>query len=309
MKRSPSLCLLFLVSCFNLAAGIEFQFETIEIPDAVNAAAMGINNHEIIVGYADGADEEPLSFLWENGSVTLLDLGLDLPLPTGINDAGVIVGSGLDFESFSFPSFTYQDDALETFFYPGSLATLASGINNQGDVVGVFESLTTFGSFVKEGDGFRAITALGFDEVIASGINDAGTIVGAVYAGETSNGYIWNNEMAEVFSHPDGDSELISVNNSGMLVGGVFPENEVGRSFVFDGRDFIDVAFPGADETIVWDLNDAGTLVGSYFRNDQEFAFIARPIPEPDAYGLIMGSVVLLPFSFRRAIARARCIR
>jgi len=288
MKKPHRLSIALLLTYPIFAAAQEYVFETIEFPAGFEfSSATDINNQNVVVGYQESETLESRVFLWDAGVTTFPAVDLDFALPFGINDDRTIVGSGLDEDffddEFTLPSFSFSNGDLELFSFPGAFATYATGINNNGVIVGGFETFfdDAVRSFIKEEDSFTELTIPELNDATASGINDAGTIVGGFFEEDTSSGFILNGGVTETVTHPDGGSELISLNNSGLYVGIVTPDQGSMRGFVYDGSEFVDVAYPGAEETFLTGINDSGVLVGSYFLNDQELAFIARPVHEP----------------------------
>ncbi len=262
---------------------IEYSFQTIQVPEAVSTIPFDVSNEGIVVGSYSLFDGGEQGFKWNGDTFDTPDIALEGVAFTGINDAGVILGTGTG--ASGFPSgFKLTGAELDLFSYPGSLFTLAQGINNDGEVVG--NSL--FQAFVKRGDVYEELIGPIEDAVFtAEDINDEGTIVGGLLSvNGPESGIFFRDGVAETVDHPDGSTELLAINNSGSIAGGVFSDTGERRSFIFDGETFSDVAFPGAEQTIVRGINDRGIIVGSYFLSEFEHGFIGVPVPEPTSLAM-----------------------
>jgi probable HAF family extracellular repeat protein len=122
-------------------------FTTIDPPGSVHTFADGLNAHGEVVGvYRDDADTRH-GFLWSDGVYTLLD---DVPgaggrnggtIPLGINDHGDIVGdytTSTDGRTLTRHGFVQRDGVYTTLDVQGALLTVATGINNDGVIVGAY---------------------------------------------------------------------------------------------------------------------------------------------------------------------------
>ncbi len=124
------------------------------------------------------------------------------------------------------------------------------------------------------------------------------------YAEGASSGFIFDNDGFRLFLHPDGDTELLAINDHGTMVGSV-DDGDALRSFVFDGQNFHDVAFPGASGTAAWSINNHGIIVGEFIpEGGEDFrAFIAYPVPEPSGHLLSLLALVIGVLARRQTAA------
>jgi probable HAF family extracellular repeat protein len=133
---------------------------TIDVPGATDTRALGINNAGQIVGGSFGPNFSFLGFVrGVNGKLTTFDFPDDWrgALANAINDAGEIVGT------YAFPDSHHvlhrrgfvrdRRGNYTTLLVPGSSDTLASGINNHGQVSGYFNDAGGAHGFVLERDG------------------------------------------------------------------------------------------------------------------------------------------------------------
>jgi hypothetical protein len=114
-----------------------------------------------------------------------------------------------------------------TFDYPGATATVLSGINNAGQIVGSFFTATTYlQGFIRNADGSLVPIALPFPftDSPASGINSSGQVVGAsFYSGTFAvQGYL--RSTVGTYSTIDdpvnpNNNGAFGINDGGMIVG------------------------------------------------------------------------------------------
>jgi probable HAF family extracellular repeat protein len=163
---------------------------------------------------------------------------------------------------------------------PGANETLALGLNERGDVVGVYRVNSDGGHafLLRRGDLFTydvpgAVTT-GFID-----INDAGTIVGySAHWGENPYAFVYKQGSLRIISVPGAEYVVPrAINNSETIVG-IMSEAGTGKqsSFVLakDGA-LSFVEFPGAAETHVTDIRTNGEVIGlaRLHDNNQFFSF------------------------------------
>jgi probable HAF family extracellular repeat protein len=152
---------------------------------------------------------------------------------------------------------------------PGSITTSSVAINDQGQVVGCYQTTGDgpFLGYVYSNGAYITVanpSAPG-NVYSATGINDAGQIVGD-FEGPLS-GFIDNNGSFSIISDPNataGSTQFHSINNLGQIVG----EDSLG-SFVYTNGSFAYLptnpyAVSGGGNTVLEGINDAGEMVGYY---------------------------------------------
>ncbi len=152
---------------------------------------------------------------------------------------------------------------------PASLQTAAAGINDLGEIVGVYQD----SEFVQHGFLFNGLTYTTIDYpgavlTRADNINNLGQIVGT-YANAGSNVLHGFTLKAGVFTPIDapGSSSatyLNQINNFGVIGGGYIDANSISHGFVYNAGTFTAIKFPGASNTAVTGINDSGEVSGVY---------------------------------------------
>lgn len=279
-------------------------------------------------------------------SVTRFTLGEGIQIG-GINDRGLVSG-GVRYPDGTGGGFLYDSHAgafTTTFNYPGpGDFTVASGLNDQGQVVG-FSGGNPNHPFVRDSDGtFAPIIIPGFPLVGPMAINDAGQVVG--YANPSSPGLGFGFLLDPGGGLTDLGALYVpnAINDRGVIVGTFEDESFIRQP---DGTTALFSGPGGAPITTAYGINDQGTIVGelgfrgsargfirqadgtqSFFDlpgfdgptipigiNDQGqivgttldgMGFIATPVPEPPGLALLgVGLVgVALAVKARRPVAR-----
>jgi hypothetical protein len=128
------------------------RFTPIEPPGAATTAAYGINNRGQIVGTYGDADDLAAGtahgFLMNKGRYTTLDApGVPFTAPVGINDRGRISGFTLTPTEADpvagFRGFVLRRGVNGPFTpidFPGAPRTLVTGLNDHGQIVGLYEN-------------------------------------------------------------------------------------------------------------------------------------------------------------------------
>jgi probable HAF family extracellular repeat protein len=143
--------------------------------------------------------------------------------------------------------------------------TAASGINDNGQIVGYFRDALAFHGFLDTGDSFTTLD--GPDECFglfteAYGINNIGQIVGIESTSAVNNdGFVYTDGNFTIFDVPGaGDTVVRGINDSGQIVGYF----NFGHGFVDTGGIFTTIDVPGATGTPAYGINNSGQIVGSF---------------------------------------------
>jgi probable HAF family extracellular repeat protein len=189
-------------------------------------------------------------------------------VPLCINNSNVIVGRYTDPDNTH--GFIYKNGVFTTVDFPGADSTEAKGINDSGDVVGIY-SLPAGNrpGFLLHQGVFTTIDFPGSAFTLVNGINNAGTIVG-YYPDAKSNthGFVYNNgtfktvDAPHLGSNVPASTYLNGINNSGIILGGVTQGGAV-RGFWLFGKGFHFLNAPGTADNFPEGMNAGGDVIGA----------------------------------------------
>lgn len=212
---------------------------------------------------------------------------------SGINDAGQIVGTirsvGSIFSGNAQGFLFNQATGTYTLFNnpaasPNSgVGTIASGINNAGQIVG---NIVPLNSTILEPYVFNSATNVftqfgpdGSNATLAAGINDAGQIVGTFSISRFSLGFILDPMTGTYASPPAFGLQVVNrstvnpalqpsgINNAGQVVGGnILYDLATGISTT--------LAVPGPTSTYASGINNTGQIVGTFYLNGTPNGFV-----------------------------------
>jgi uncharacterized membrane protein len=279
----------------------QYLYTILDVPGS--SVAFGVNNSGQVVGFSGSG-----SFLWSGGTLTILNppAGWDLFWARGVNDSGQIVGSY--YADGRYHGFLLSGGRYTTLDLPGSVNTLAFGINNAGQVVGRYDSFDRPGrnstsGFLLENGSYRMLDVPGSLGTLPYGINNTGQVVGLYYPDLTGNphGFLFDGSNYTRSDVPGSSyTYAFGINDSGQIVG------------LYDGGGFVlsggkATAFNPWFETTPNGINNAGQVVGSYLVPFvASHAFLATPIPEPATLVLLGIATAVLLLDYRRFISVAR---
>jgi probable HAF family extracellular repeat protein len=258
-------------------------YSTITVPGAKHPIVTGINAAGSYTGYYfAGFGANP--FVNVGGTFQALNppgTAAGGTTAVAINNQGQVLLNALDNDGNSI-NFIYANGqyTLLTALIPANpfnSATLASGINNAGTIVGV----TSNPSQVTSGFIFKDNTLTTIDDPNASnGTLGLGTIANAI-------------------------------NDPGQVAGYYTDADFVPHGFVYQNGVFTTVDDPlGVGGTQIWGINDAGDLVGVYTdAAGNDFGFLATPnapttVPEPGSLTLLAAAGIALGCRRLRKSAR-----
>jgi probable HAF family extracellular repeat protein len=259
--------------------------------------AGGLNDAGQVVGHsrvAPGSSATEM-FLWEDGVMT--SLGVSGASPSGINNAGQVIGS-YTVPSFHGPqshAFLWDDGVVRDLFSPG----VPTDVNEAGQVAAVWESTRGYPAAALWDPQIGGVSELPvfFGSVFsgAYALNDVGQIVGyADHGDEMARPVLWDDgQIIDLGTlGPAGHSYAYDVNNAGQVVG------SAGVAFVWqDGvmEDLNDLVPTGSGLTLWYAMaiNDAGQIVAvGVDARGVEHAVLLSPLPE-DAPLISIGDVTV----------------
>jgi len=158
-----------------------------------------------------------------------------------------------------------------TFDPPGSTGTMVSGINNSGQMVGIYQDSAGWHSFLRSSDGatYTVISVPGASQTIASGINNLGQVVGSYTDGSTGHGFLRGADGAFTSFDAPGAfpyTQPGAINDRGQIVGTTLSAGAVNYGFLrsADGSTYTTISAPLANSTFVQGINNDGEIVGWY---------------------------------------------
>jgi hypothetical protein len=153
---------------------------------------------------------------------------------------------------------------------PGATrGTVATGINEQGQIVGWYLDATSYHGFLDTGGIFSNIDVPGTQTTIVSGINDFGQIVGQYSDSTGTHGFFYSAGTFTSLNYPklpsdhSGQNTIArGINNSGQIVG--MYGNATGiHGFLDDHGSFSTIDSASAPQTNLFGINDPGQIVGA----------------------------------------------
>jgi uncharacterized membrane protein len=294
-----------------------YSFRTLDYPGATDTRAFGINTKGHVVGLADN-----IGFLWKNGVFEPIEVpGATRTAAWAINDKGTIVGTffapGVGTRGFM----RTKTGQFTTIEFPETTSifniTEACGINNRGDIVGIYRpdpiSSVSKGYLLKSGR-FTEIQIANAPETEPCGINSVGQIVGthnvrpdvtasrnlvmAFVPGDFDErpprGFVFAGDVFTSVYPPDtmtGCSNTapgcpsrtftFGIDDALRMVGQYLDLSDGdgrNRGYVLAGGRFTPVDVPASTSTAVARSNTAGTLVGWFQDSNGAYhGYVATP--------------------------------
>jgi hypothetical protein len=268
------LVLTFVAVGMAAAPSLTFTFtDVMANKTATETDSYGLNNAGVIAGdYVDAKGVQHAMIL-AGKKLTSVNNKNCAPLSLafyGINAAGVAVGWCTDVNTGVADAFTYSSGKFTAITFPKSLGTEATGINDSGEVVGLYlDSNGAQHGFAKTGTKYKSIDVKGNTSADAYGINNKGVIaVYAINSGGDYASYLYNGKTFKTISDPNAGATgtvVHSPNNKGELCGTYFDSNGYAVGFLLKGGKYYDVIDPKASNSTRADgLNDKLEIVGRY---------------------------------------------
>jgi hypothetical protein len=162
---------------------------------------------------------------------------------------------------------------------PGAVSTVASGINNSGQIVGNYvDGSGNTNGFGYSGGSYTTIDVPAAAATTASGISNNGQITGSYTDGSggvhgfTQTGF---GGTPTPFDNPGGigNTNGSGINSSGTVAGYYYNgSNTLG--FSKSGPTYTDVNYPGSLTSQALGINDLGTIVGSFYDGTLTHGFV-----------------------------------
>jgi uncharacterized membrane protein len=243
---------------------------------------MRINSAGVITGsYLDNRLTNHGFVRDAKGIVTTFDVaGAFFPTttPSDINSSGTIVGSN---NCCAFVR--TADGGLAMFVFPGATGTSADAINAGGSITGTYPSDLGLHGYVRTIQGaFETFDVPGASSTIPTDISPEGTIIGQALVGVRSLAFVRSADGAlTTFGVSDATNGTFprAINPAGTITG--FYQDDALRAHGFvRTRDGTITTFDvGPDgQTLAFDINPAGVIVGVFGNGSQSVGFIRDPL-------------------------------
>jgi probable HAF family extracellular repeat protein len=288
-SRHQYFALTLLLEIFFLVAGAQaasYDFVTIDVPDAVDTFATGINDDGHVVGGFTDRTGTLRAFVHEDGAAAPIEVpGSSSTIAFGINNRGRIVGSYAANAQHGFDFKEERKQPLKTIDVPfptDVFLTRANDINNRGQSVGEYLDNAVSNQqhgFLSDRGVFSSINVPNALITSASGINDKGMIVGYYEDTAGLHGFVLSGQEYTALDVPFvGASNTIAlgINNRGRIVGTYQTSGGIHGFTYYDGS-YSTIAVPGALDTTPTGINRYGQVVGFYHDSVGTHGFIATP--------------------------------
>ena len=280
-----------------------YHFMRLDAPGSAQTSGYGISNSGQIVGAYIDALGDRHGFIYNGGVFNVLAIpGAPDAVPTGINSAGTFVGSYTDASSTS-RAFIDQAGVFSPYVRAGLADPDPLDINDVGDIIGSTSGREGFVDFrgnnlylYSFGTGVKF-----FPRGIATGEVSVGYYLGydGFFHGFITDGGVPFVRFFDVPGATDTFAEDFNALNFGLgTMVGTYWENVGGTrtihgfvwehaSLPYGGDEFFRLDVPGAYRTEASGINDAGQIVGTYYDETGQHAFVtSTATPEPGTLAL-----------------------
>jgi hypothetical protein len=163
-------------------------------------------------------------------------------------------------------AFTLTRGAYQILNVPGSTSSFATGINESGLLVGVYQDLAgVLHGFEISGGTLSNVDFPGATATQVLGVNDAGQTAGNyIDAANVGHGFFSSGGTFKTIDFPGATSTAATgINNGGDIVG-VWSDAAGSHGFLLQGGVFTPIDFPLATSTSAFGINDTGDIAGFY---------------------------------------------
>jgi len=270
------LLLTFVAVGIAAAPPLTFKFSDVHAnKTAIETDTYGVNNAGVIAGdYVDAKSVQHGMILAGAKLTTVDNKGCSAISGTGgisfygINSAGEAAGwctsskTGLDI------GFVYSKGKFTPVNFPKSDGTQATGINDKGEVVGLYlDSAGLSHGFSKIGARYKSINVKGGTNTVAWGVNNAGQItVYTTNSAGTFDAYLVTGTKFKKIDNPGAGTTGTIVHtpaNNGDIDGTYYDTTGTEKGWLLHKGKYYDVVDPGGVSRADG-LNDKSELVGRY---------------------------------------------
>jgi uncharacterized membrane protein len=164
-------------------------------------------------------------------------------------------------------AFTVTGGVYQILNVPNSTASIATGINTSGLIVGAYTDVAglTHGFATSDSSTFNNVDFPGATSTQAIDVNDAGSVVGDyIDAANVEHGFVSSGGTFTAIDFPGATSTAVAgINANGETVGG-YTDTTGSHGFLLSGGVFTPINFPLASSTTAFGINDNGDIAGFY---------------------------------------------
>jgi probable HAF family extracellular repeat protein len=283
-------------------------------PLGMSTQAHGINNSgQVVGGGPNPSGYDGQAVLWSNGTgYGLGTLGGSGSWAHDINDSGEVVGwarangeIGSGHHAFISSQDTNGNWVMSNVIgVPMSVNSMARAINNSGQVAGNISGFSTSEAFVASNGSVTYLGTFGGNWSVAYDINNNGQVVGmATLPGSVQRAFLYSNGSMINLGTLSGDSQAHGINDSGQVVGATADGL---AAFLYSNGSMQDLNTLAGAAATGWqlqsalDINNNGQIVGLGSYGGQTHAYLLTPVPEPEAYALMLAGLGLIGWRARR---------
>lgn len=303
MKNLVGMLVWLVVMAGLLVNGAEIRYFVTELPRiGDNYWAVEINDRGEVVGTDQSHGMVSRGFIYSSHNGSIRDLGIfseNNGSVTDINSSGQVVGFGTDRLGNSY-AVMYSEGSWVNIPISGQYS-IAFGINDSGQVVGVYGSAGILRSYLFSGNTSVDLGTLDGSSIQAESINNLGQVVGKIIAANRVNqAFIYDNGKIRRLLVGGTSSVALDINSSGQIVGEAERSNEGYEpyAFLYSNGSVKDLGTLGGTQSRAFSINDDGIVVGSTTKkNDQQVAFVYMDGVMRDLNDLISSNYGLKLFS------------
>ena len=171
------------------------------------------------------------AFFWGASFIPLNPPGLERSQGGFLNAYGRVVGTYRDnTQNNKRHGFLWYNGTFTTFNVPNDdpkLGTVASGINDRGDIVGNYVNMQgiRLGFLWRQG-AYTTLRVSDANFTVASGTNNSGTVVGSYGNAQPEHGFVWKNGVYTKVDVPGAKTTSISSINAQGEIAGTYDDAE-----------------------------------------------------------------------------------
>jgi len=204
-------------------------------------------------------------------SCVLLSPGSAQRVPATASAAGGIPSAQVSASRGKLPPTLYSFTTID---YPGANYTEADGINNAGQIVGVYNDSNGSHGFLKVGSTFTSIDYPGQTNSGVHGINSAGKMVGYYASGGGNTGFLYDGTNFSQIIYPGAYSTVPNAINDSDEIVGTYCDLVAGcHGFLYNGT-YTTIQYPGGGSTSAMGINNVTLISGGYNLSGDEHGFL-----------------------------------